>query len=177
MAAAAVPVPVSVEEYLHTVYEPDMDYVDGILEDRNLGEMDHWRVQRALFQILVKGEKEYGYYVIQETRTQISPTRYRVPDTCILPRNDLPKRIIRNAPMLCVEVLSPEDRLPRMIAKCNDYLGMGVPEVWIVDSEKRTVHVLSRDGSRRDVLDGSLHLPGTSVQVQTSDLFEDLDEE
>jgi len=38
-AASAVPVPyVSVEEYLHTVYEPDMDYVDGVLEDRNVGE-------------------------------------------------------------------------------------------------------------------------------------------
>ena len=177
MAAAAVPVPVSVEEYLHTVYEPDMDYVDGVLEDRNLGEFDHSRVQRALLLSLVKSEKEYGYYVIQETRTQIGPTRYRVPDTCVLPRNDLPKRIIRNAPILCVEVLSPEDRLPRMIAKCNDYLGMGVPEVWIIDSEKRTVSVLGQDGARREVSDGVLRLPGTPVEVQLQDLFADLGEE
>jgi hypothetical protein len=28
---------VSVEEYLHTVYEPDCDYVDGRIEERLVG--------------------------------------------------------------------------------------------------------------------------------------------
>ncbi len=32
---------VSVDEYLHSVYEPDVDYVDGVLEDRNVGEKKH----------------------------------------------------------------------------------------------------------------------------------------
>ena len=41
MAAAAMSLPVSVEEYLHSVYEPDLDYVDGRLEERNMGEFDH----------------------------------------------------------------------------------------------------------------------------------------
>lgn len=27
---------ISVEEYLHTVYRPDCDYVDGVVEERNL---------------------------------------------------------------------------------------------------------------------------------------------
>ena len=182
MAAAAIPFPISVEEYLHSVYEPDMDYVDGSLEDRNVGEFDHWRVQRALFEALVKGEKQFSYYVIQETRTQINATRYRVPDTCLVRRSDLPKRIIRNAPLLCVEVLSPEDRFARTAAKCQDYLRMGVPEVWIIDPEKRAVHVLRGDGTVGngtvdEVLGGRLHLLGTTMEIQVSDLFSSLDEE
>jgi hypothetical protein len=28
---------VSLEEYLSTDYEPDCDYVDGVLEERNVG--------------------------------------------------------------------------------------------------------------------------------------------
>lgn len=28
-------------EYLHADYEPDLDYVDGRLGDRNVGEDDH----------------------------------------------------------------------------------------------------------------------------------------
>jgi len=28
---------VSLEEYLHTSYEPDMEYVDGVLVGRNVG--------------------------------------------------------------------------------------------------------------------------------------------
>ena len=30
---------VSVEEYLHTSYQPDCDYVDGEVQERNLGEL------------------------------------------------------------------------------------------------------------------------------------------
>ena len=37
----AVPTMVSVDEYLHTAYHPDCDYVDGVVEDRNVGEKDH----------------------------------------------------------------------------------------------------------------------------------------
>ncbi len=32
---------VSVQEYLATVYEHDCDYVDGVLEERDLGEQGH----------------------------------------------------------------------------------------------------------------------------------------
>ena len=38
---------ISLETYLTTSYEPDADYVDGVLEDRNVGEYDHNMVQRA----------------------------------------------------------------------------------------------------------------------------------
>jgi hypothetical protein len=38
--AAATPLPISVSEYLHTSYRPDCDYVDGVVEERNLGELD-----------------------------------------------------------------------------------------------------------------------------------------
>ncbi len=48
MATTAVVPFVTVDEYLHTSYEPDMDYVDGHIEDRNVGEFDHARIQRAL---------------------------------------------------------------------------------------------------------------------------------
>ena len=33
---------VSLEEYLRTHYEPDCDYVDGELEERNTGELEHF---------------------------------------------------------------------------------------------------------------------------------------
>jgi hypothetical protein len=39
---------VSLETYLTTSYEPDVDYVDGMLEDRNVGEYDHNVVQQAI---------------------------------------------------------------------------------------------------------------------------------
>jgi hypothetical protein len=40
---------VSVDEYLHTVYRPDYDYVDGELADRNVGEKNHADAQGEIF--------------------------------------------------------------------------------------------------------------------------------
>ena len=38
---------VPVEEYLGTSYRPDCDYVDGRIEERNFGEYEHSKIQRA----------------------------------------------------------------------------------------------------------------------------------
>ena len=171
MAAAASPQFVSVYEYLHTVYKPDVDYVDGILEDRSLGEIDHWHVQRAILQALIGGEQTYDYFVIQEIRTQVSPTRFRVPDTCLMRKEDLPERIIARAPLLCIEVMSPEDRLGRLVTKCYDYLAMGVPEVWILDPQKRIAYVLRADRSLTEVYEGSLELASIGVDLPLAVAF------
>ena len=39
---------ISSSEYLHRSYSPDRDYVDGHVEERNVGEHDHAAVQAAL---------------------------------------------------------------------------------------------------------------------------------
>jgi Uma2 family endonuclease len=45
------------------------------------------------------------------------------------------EQIIRHAPLLCIEILSPEDRLNAMRKRVQDFLDMGVAEVWIFDPE------------------------------------------
>ena len=67
-AVNPLPFPVSVEEYLHSVYDPDVDYVDGVLEERSVGEWDHAWLQRTLLFALALQEKQFGYLVIQELR-------------------------------------------------------------------------------------------------------------
>jgi hypothetical protein len=39
---------ISVSEYLKTTYRPDCDFVDGRIEERNVGEHDHAALQAAL---------------------------------------------------------------------------------------------------------------------------------
>ena len=36
------------DEYLRTTYEPDADFVDGIIQERNLGEIEHSTCQLAI---------------------------------------------------------------------------------------------------------------------------------
>ena len=45
MAALSNSSPITVEEYLNTAYDPDMEYVDGVLVERNVGDWLHALVQ------------------------------------------------------------------------------------------------------------------------------------
>jgi hypothetical protein len=39
---------ISITEYLHSTFEPDAEFVNGELEERNVGEYDHNAVQKAI---------------------------------------------------------------------------------------------------------------------------------
>lgn len=75
---------VSVREYLSTSYRPDRDYVDGVVLERNLGEYDHARLQGEVFAYFHARREEWGLRVVPAQRVQISPTRFRVPDVCVV---------------------------------------------------------------------------------------------
>lgn len=49
-------------------------------------------------------------------------------------------------PVLTVEVLSPNDRMPEVTEKINDYLTSGVKVVWLADPETKTVTVYRPSG-------------------------------
>ena len=60
---------ISVEEYLNTTYRPDVDYVDGEIEERNLGEFDHGDLQATISGMLRDRREDWGVRVVVETRT------------------------------------------------------------------------------------------------------------
>src|SRR5438477_4409935 len=132
----AVTALVSVEEYLSTDYSPDCDYIDGVLEDRNVGEKDHSKLQAALAAWFYARRREFGIQVFVAQRVQINATRYRVPDICVT-IGEPTEQIFRTPPFLCIEVLSPDDRMSRVLVKIGDYLELGVPFVWVIDPRRR----------------------------------------
>ena len=78
------------------------------------------------------------------------------------------------APVLAVEVLSPNDRPGRVDAKVRQYLDAGTRVVWLIDSDDRTVAVYrpGRDFQilkRDEILSGEPELP--EFQCVVSHLF------
>ena len=57
MAIAAVPL-VSLEEYLNSSYEPDVEYVDGVLVKRHVGKRKHSRLQGLILSALMSNEAD-----------------------------------------------------------------------------------------------------------------------
>jgi len=66
---------VSLETYLTTSYEPDMDFVDGVLEDRNEGEYDHNIVQMAILFWFHQHGREWRIRTVQEQRTRVASSK------------------------------------------------------------------------------------------------------
>jgi len=54
---------ISVEEYLSTGYEPDCEYDDGVIVERNLGEFEHSFLQIFLGTILTNNMDQWGVFV------------------------------------------------------------------------------------------------------------------
>jgi len=160
---------VPVEEYLSTDYSPDCDLVDGVLEDRNVGEKDHSKLQGALTAWFYARRKELGIQVFPELRIRVSASRYRVPDLCVT-IGEPDEQILTAPPFLCIEILSPEDRMPRVLAKVADFLQFGVSFVWVIDPRKRTAAVYTAS----EVVvpdDGVLRTTNPEFAVPLSDLF------
>jgi len=165
----AVSAQISVDEYLHTMYHPDCDYVDGTVEERNLGEVDHALVQTRLAYVFMRLFRQTGLLPMTEVRMQTSRTRFRIPDVAVT-RGKPKEQILREPPLLCIEILSPEDRMSRMNTRIQEYLNFGVPVVWLVDPAERRVWIYRKNGIE-EVTD-SVSLDGTDITVPFSEIFD-----
>ena len=163
--------PVSVEEYLSSSYEPDVEYLDGQLEERNVGEIEHSDVIAAIMEWFLQHAKEWQIRVRPDVRTQVAPARFRVPDIVICARSSRDKRIVREAPLLIIEVLSPEDRISRYHQRIADYRAMGVKGIWVVDPETRRGWDCSSGGNWIETTE--FRLPPISLNLAT--VFAELD--
>jgi Uma2 family endonuclease len=131
----------AIQEYLHSDYQPDREYVDGEIQERNLGEKDHSRIQMAVaaFFHALRGQ---GLYTFPELRVQVSPTRFRVPDVTVT-IGDPDEQILTKPPYIVVEILSPEDTVRRLLERVCDYEEFGVENIWVIDPGLRRGYVAS----------------------------------
>lgn len=174
MNAFAHPVRVSVEEYLASSYRPDCDYIDGEVQERNLGEKEHAAIQRFLVILFGTKNHDWNIEVYPELRVQVSANNYRVPDVTVTRAGLEWERILRTPALLFIEILSPEDTLSRIRRRVDDYLRFGTENVWVIDPELRKAYVCSATGFQEPE-GGVLTVAGTPIRVVLSELFAELD--
>jgi Uma2 family endonuclease len=128
--AMAVETLVSLDEYLSTSYDPDVEYVDGELVERNVGDWLHSLVQRNIIAIFVR--KYPDILAVGELRSRTRTTRYRLPDVCVVLSPPQTKYLL-DAAFVAIEILSEDDRMSRMIEKLKEYAANGTPYIWVLD--------------------------------------------
>jgi Uma2 family endonuclease len=116
----------------------------------------------------------FGYEFVRLPRT------VRVPDGSFVHAERLPTEgigpgLLKFAPDLAIEVLSPSESASELEEKLDDYLFSGTQLIWVVDPIRRTVMIVAADAPVRwlregGTLDGGTVVPGFTCPV--SDIFE-----
>jgi Uma2 family endonuclease len=171
--ASATQIPLS--EYLNTSYRPDCDYIDGEVKKRTLGTRPHGLLQWLMATILNRNWRAWQIVAGTDIRVRVSATRVRIPDVCVMRRSDPADPVVLVAPLICVEVLSPDDTLRSLRERIEDYLAMGVEHVWLIDPVSREAWVATPTGY--DPLpSGEFTVPGAPIRISLPDVFAELDE-
>jgi Uma2 family endonuclease len=164
----------TVREYLRTSWSPDREFVDGRIEERNLGEKEHSILQRYFTFLFMLKRAEWGVEPFPELRTQTRATRFRVPDVLVVRTGDRFERYVTQPPLIAIEILSPEDSLRAMQEKAAEYRQFGVEHIWIIDPEPRLAYRYT-GSSLEEVHDSELTVPGTPIRVVLNEMFAELD--
>jgi Uma2 family endonuclease len=131
----------------------------------------HGAVQIVLSVLLLR----LGWKVASEVTLKLVPDAEPVPD--LVASRDKIERPYPTKPIeLCVEILSPEDRLNKIIRKARYYLDWGVQYVWIVDPAARTAWIVTPehpDGVPIQ-LEGAL-TAGPDTTIPLSEAFAEVD--
>jgi Uma2 family endonuclease len=163
---------ITLEQYLRTSYEPDAEFVAGEVEERNVGEYDHTVVQREILFWFHRHDKEWKTRTLQEQRTRLKSGNVRVPDVSVWAREVPIEPVFSHPQLIAIEVLSPEDRHSRVLARIEDYRHFGVRHIWIVDPVKRCGWDCS-DGNW--ILKTRFELADSPAYLDLGELFQELD--
>lgn len=127
---------ISVEEYLNTTYDPDLEFVDGVLVERNVGDWSDALIQSN---VLFALRRKYPHLkVVAELRSSVTGARFRLPDVCVV-LHPPSTRYLLDAAFLVVEVLSEGDEMSSVIEKLKEYAEKGVPNIWLIDPRPRLI--------------------------------------
>jgi Uma2 family endonuclease len=160
---------VSVEEYLNGSYEPDVEYVDGALVERNVGDWLHSLIQSNI--IFALRSRYRHLKVVPELRSQTTASRFRLPDVSVL--RDAPEgRYLRVPAYIAIEILSEADRMSAVMEKLAEYDALGVENIWVVDPRLRQL-LIYRAGALQHVADAELRTADGEAGLTRDEIFAD----
>jgi len=167
MATTLVPV----EEYLRNLNDTRCEYVDGVLIEKPTPTWMHAVLQAWISALIMR---QYPRYLAGgEVHFRLRPNEFRLPDIALQRRKIAEKEsYAERPPALCVEILSPEDRIGGIFAKCERYHDWGVPVCWVIDPIKRRAWSYERGGEPAPQTDV---LVASDIRLSLVDVFSILD--
>jgi Uma2 family endonuclease len=172
------PKPVTPEELLAMTEGERYELVNGQLVELPMG-VESGVVTILIIGILSRflGQHPLGHLLSEGTSYRcFGDDTIRKPDVSFLFAGRLNRAILKAGhcplvPDFVVEVISPRDLLQEMMRKLDDYFAAGIPLVWLVEPETRTVTIYRQGGTsitrltEQETITGDPVLPGFSCRV------------
>ncbi len=166
--------PTDVSAPLDLLTEPEkyFERLDGELVRRTLGGRTHSSFLYRLVTLLTPVAAQRNAQVLPEW-SLAKGDEWMTPDVMLsFPgeiREDARGYLIAPA-FLCIEILSPSDRLPEVFRKCNRYHAWGVPHCWIIDPQTKAC--FEHHGGNDFILaDEQGALTAADIRISVSEIF------
>ncbi len=161
---------ITAEQYQHMTFEYDAEYVHGEIVERAMPTYLHGRIQTILSSMFDAVRSPHRLYGCSAVRMKLAPELYRIPDVAAF-ETPSDQAIPERAPLVVVEILSPDDRHYDLMEKLEEYRVWGVPNVWVVDPLSKRFSIYTAFGLQNV---SSLALAGYPLELTPSILFSDL---
>ena len=168
---------VTYEEWLRMPEVRDEEVVNGEIRKMPSPLLPLARIIQSLYDLIRPQVDQREVEILTSTFDLIisrQPLTARVPDLAVCKVGTIVEQDGRmhSAPQLIVEVRSPSNTGRERAEKLADYASLGVPEVWAISPDDRTVEVLYFENGeyRRHALLSEgilkpLHFPNVEVQI------------
>ncbi len=134
---------ISAEDYIARFVDggekPACEFVDGLLIPKAMGTRKHSQVQ-ANITTLIRNRYDETLNPLPELTARLREGQFYIPDISV---EQMSKPIAapypgpRESVLLCVEIVSPPDRVGKLFGKCEEYHSWGVPYCWVIDPENK----------------------------------------
>jgi len=177
----------TVEQYLRL---PEQEGVIRELDEGRIVDVAPTNLKHAILvariaHLLLRHVEETGrrHWVAEGSGFGLGAATVRIPDVFVLRKDTAVTMegaaygVLKGAPELAVEVVSPGEKAAELERKIHQYLGAGTPSVWVVYPESKHVMVYRRNGDRQefhagDQLNEPEVLPGLTIEID--EIFSDI---
>ena len=139
--------------------KPYFEYWHGEAVQKTSSTWLHSLVQRLIADLLEEG----GYYSGIEIELRIDENWQPVPD--VVGATSIEQPYPARPVELVVEILSPEDRFSRVVAKCREYVKIGVMHVFVIDPEQRIAYQWNAGRGHLENIDAIMLPNGNRVEL------------
>jgi hypothetical protein len=116
-------------------------------------------------------EAEWDVVASVKRKVRVSSVRSRTPGVCAVLGHARGEEVLTHPPFLCVEISGKNDGLVHLFERLDDFRGMGVENIWVINPHLRRGYRYTTEGLMV-AKDGVMRTSNPAISVPLDAIFE-----